>query len=68
VATPRFHHWHHSAAREAIDRNFAVHLPGIDRVFGTYHAPPGEWPETYGIEGNPVPEGYIDQTAWPLRG
>ena len=27
IATPAFHHWHHSAEREAIDRNFAVHTP-----------------------------------------
>ncbi len=66
VATPRFHHWHHSSAREAIDRNFAVHLPIIDRVFGTYYAPAGKWPQAYGIEGHPVPEGYVEQTLWPL--
>src|SRR5687767_15495205 len=27
LATPGFHHWHHSAEREAIDKNFAVHTP-----------------------------------------
>jgi len=27
LATPRFHHFHHAAEAEAIDRNFAVHLP-----------------------------------------
>ena len=31
--TPRFHHWHHSA--EVIDKNFAIHLPVIDWLFGT---------------------------------
>jgi fatty acid hydroxylase family protein len=31
VVTPRFHHWHHAAAPEAVDRNFAVHLPLLDR-------------------------------------
>ena len=67
IATPRFHHWHHASAREAVDRNFAIHLPIIDRVFGTYHAPEGRWPDGYGIEGHPVPEGYVEQTIWPLR-
>lgn len=66
IATPRFHHWHHSSASEAIDRNFAVHLPWIDRLFGTYHAPRGQWPEAYGIPGDPVPEGYWEQTLWPF--
>ena len=68
IATPRFHHWHHSSAAEAIDRNFAVHLPAIDRLFGTHYAPAGRWPEAYGILGHPVPEGYVDQTLWPWTG
>lgn len=65
--TPRFHHWHHAAHPEAVDRNFAVHLPWIDRLFGTAHLPPGRWPDAYGIEGAPVPEGYWQQLAWPFR-
>jgi lathosterol oxidase len=67
VVTPRYHHWHHAAHREAIDRNFAVHLPLIDRVFGTAYLPPGRWPDTYGIAGNPVPEGYLAQLLYPFR-
>ncbi|MBP9944977.1 MAG: sterol desaturase family protein [Vicinamibacteria bacterium] len=67
IATPRFHHWHHSSAAEATDRNFAVHLPAIDRLFGTHYAPAGVWPEAYGIAGHPVPEGYVAQTVWPWR-
>jgi hypothetical protein len=59
--------WHHGAAREAIDRNFAVHLPIIDRLFGTCYAPNRRWPEAYGIAGDPIPEGYVEQTLWPLR-
>lgn len=65
-ATPRFHHWHHSAAPEAVDKNFAVHLPVIDRVFGTYHLPRDAWPATYGIAGDPVPEGYVRQLVYPF--
>jgi lathosterol oxidase len=68
LATPRFHHWHHAAGPEARDRNFAVHLPVIDRLFGTLHLPPGRWPERYGIDGSPVPEGWLPQLLWPLRG
>jgi lathosterol oxidase len=66
--TPRFHHWHHAAAEEARDRNFAVHLPWLDRLFGSAYLPREEWPARYGIAGDPVPEGYIDQLVFPLRG
>jgi sterol desaturase/sphingolipid hydroxylase (fatty acid hydroxylase superfamily) len=66
-ATPQFHHWHHGADREAIDKNFAVHLPVLDLVFGTFHMPQGKWPSAYGIENNPVPEGYLRQFVYPLK-
>lgn len=68
VVTPRFHHWHHAIEREAIDRNFAVHFPWIDRLLGTYYGPPGEWPRGYGIEGNPVPDSYAKQLVYPVTG
>ena len=48
--------------------NFAVHLPWIDRLFGTAHLPAACWPDVYGIEGEPVPEGYWRQLVWPFRG
>jgi len=67
VATPRFHHWHHAAEREARDRNFAVHLPVVDRLFGTHHLPPGRWPARYGVDGDDVPPGWLAQLVWPLR-
>jgi len=67
LVTPRFHHWHHARAAEARDRNFAVHLPWLDRLFGTTHLPRGEWPDGYGITGDPVPEGYLGQLAHPFR-
>jgi sterol desaturase/sphingolipid hydroxylase (fatty acid hydroxylase superfamily) len=67
LVMPRFHHWHHSAAPEAVDTNFAVHMPWIDRLFGTYHMPEDRWPEEYGIAGDPVPEGYLAQLVEPFR-
>jgi lathosterol oxidase len=67
IVTPRFHHWHHAAAEEARDRNFAVHLPWLDRLFGSAHFPAGAWPDRYGIAGDPVPEGYLAQLAYPVR-
>jgi sterol desaturase/sphingolipid hydroxylase (fatty acid hydroxylase superfamily) len=67
VAMPRFHHWHHGVEREARNVNFAVHLPMIDRWFGTYYMPEGRWPEGYGIAGERAPEGWVRQLVWPLR-
>jgi lathosterol oxidase len=65
VATPRFHHWHHAA--HPVDKNFAVHLPWIDQLFGTAYLPDRQWPDVYGIDGQPVPEGYWHQLVWPFR-
>lgn len=65
LVLPRFHHWHH--AMEPIDKNFAVHFPWIDRLFGTYHMPKGKWPEATGIHGDPVPADFARQLVWPFR-
>ena len=68
LATPRFHHWHHAADPAAVDRNFAVHLPVLDRLFGTCYLPAGRWPEAYGIAGGaPVPDGFVRQFTHPFR-
>jgi sterol desaturase/sphingolipid hydroxylase (fatty acid hydroxylase superfamily) len=67
MVTPRFHHWHHALDPAAVDRNFAVHLPVIDRLFGTAYLPPGRWPDAYGIGGEPVPEGWLRQLVLPWR-
>jgi len=68
VVTPRFHHWHHGIEKEAIDVNFAVHFPWIDRLFGTHYLPKdGQWPSGYGIKGHPVPRGYWQQFLYPFR-
>ena len=67
VATPRFHHWHHGIEEEAIDKNFAIHFPVIDMVFGTFHMPGNRWPEGYGIGGHPVPNGFWKQLLYPFK-
>jgi lathosterol oxidase len=68
VATPQFHHWHHGAEAEAIDKNFAVHLPVIDWLFGTFHLPKGRWPASYGLaHGEPIPERYVRQFVYPFK-
>jgi lathosterol oxidase len=68
LATPQFHHWHHAAEREAIDKDFAVHLPLLDWLFGTYHQPAGRWPAAYGLAGGErMPDGFWGQLLHPLR-
>lgn len=67
LVVPRFHHWHHGIEKEAIDVNFAVHFPWLDRIFGTYHLPGDRWPEGYGVDGHPVPKGYLSQLLYPFQ-
>lgn len=66
IVTPRFHHWHHGIEREAIDVNFSIHFPWIDKLFGTYYMPAKQWPKGYGISGHPVPNGYWKQFRYPF--
>ncbi len=61
LATPQYHHWHHAAEPQAVDKNFAVHLPVLDRLFGTHYMP-GRWPKAYGVTaGTKVPAGWVRQ-------
>ncbi|MFY9345176.1 MAG: sterol desaturase family protein [Planctomycetota bacterium] len=64
LVTPRFHHWHH--AESPIDVNFAVHLPWLDRLFGTFHLPGAAWPERYGLAGVVAPRGFWRQLVAPF--
>jgi sterol desaturase/sphingolipid hydroxylase (fatty acid hydroxylase superfamily) len=51
VATPAFHHWHHTNDGPAyINKNYSPMLPVIDRVFGTLYLPRNKQPERYGID------------------
>ena len=66
VATPAFHHWHHAAERDAVDKNFAVHTPIWDLLFGTYYLP-DRWPSAYGLlGGRRVPDRWLTQLLWPI--
>lgn len=64
IATPAFHHWHHSRV-DHINRNYAAMLPVLDRVFGTLHLPDA-WPAAYGIE-EAHPKTLAGQLIEPLR-
>ncbi len=64
LATPPFHHWHHTLA-EPRDRNFASMLPGWDWVFGTYYLPQ-HWPVSYGTDTE-LPPSLGGQMIYPFR-
>jgi sterol desaturase/sphingolipid hydroxylase (fatty acid hydroxylase superfamily) len=64
VATPGFHHWHHTRS-EMRDHNYASMLPWMDRIFGTHHLPRGQWPSAYGIEAK-LPSSIAGQLLYPL--
>lgn len=67
TATPQFHHWHHCADQNLVDKNFAVHLPVLDWLFGTYYLPKGVWPTSYGVNGGTTPtNGYFSQLLQPF--
>jgi sterol desaturase/sphingolipid hydroxylase (fatty acid hydroxylase superfamily) len=67
LVQPRFHHWHHTSQNEAIDKNFAIHFPWIDRIFGTYYFPKdGSWPEHYGLDNEPIPRDFGRQFLYPF--
>ncbi len=63
VATPAFHHWHHSRT-DHIDRNFAATFPWLDRIFGTHYLP-GHFPDAYGTV-EPQPPTLAGQLLAPL--
>jgi sterol desaturase/sphingolipid hydroxylase (fatty acid hydroxylase superfamily) len=67
IVTPDFHHWHHSADDEAIDRNYAAHYAFLDHLFGTAVKSKKRLPEKYGVVGDYMPDGWVAQQAFPFR-
>jgi sterol desaturase/sphingolipid hydroxylase (fatty acid hydroxylase superfamily) len=66
IATPQFHHWHHSADLEAYNKNYAGELPLLDMMLGTFHLPKDRLPNTYGVR-EIIPIGYVGQLLYPFR-
>jgi sterol desaturase/sphingolipid hydroxylase (fatty acid hydroxylase superfamily) len=66
VASPVFHRWHHSADAACQARNFAPMFPAWDLMFGTFHMPAGQRPESFGADG--VPDGLFGQLLHPFAG
>jgi lathosterol oxidase len=65
LVMPRYHHWHHTSQKEGIDKNFAIHFPWIDRLFGTYYYPE-KWPERYGLDSEEIATSFFRQTIDPF--
>jgi lathosterol oxidase len=68
LVLPRYHHWHHAREREYVDVNYAIHLPLVDMLMGTFKLPPrGEWPAEYGVlKLETVPDGIVAQHVMPF--
>ena len=68
LVTPRYHHWHHARHIDYIDVIYAIHLPVIDMLMGTFKRPPTNvWPDEYGVmKLETVPTGIVAQTLMPL--
>ncbi|MBF5055570.1 hypothetical protein Y5W_00864 [Alcanivorax sp. 521-1] len=67
IATPEFHHWHHSSEDEAVDKNYAAFLPIYDKLFGTLFMP-DRLAARYGTRASTrVPEGVVRQFSFPFR-
>ncbi|GAA4029178.1 sterol desaturase family protein [Actimicrobium antarcticum] len=66
LSTPQYHHWHHAADAEGIDKNFAQFLPLWDILFRTVHLP-HYWPRRYGVDHVQPPESYLGQLVYPFR-
>lgn len=67
LVTVRYHHWHHAADKNAVDVNFAIHFPILDRLFGTHYLPKTSWPERYGLIDDSLPPGFFAQLLAPFK-
>ena len=64
---PRFHHWHHGLEKEAIDVNFAIHFPFLDRCSAPTICPTANGRAATASQGHPVPKGYWKQLLYPFQ-
>ncbi len=66
IVTPQYHHWHHADDPKAYNKNFAIHFPFIDMIFGTYFPIGESWPEKTGLGKVKFPKGFIRQFIFPF--
>jgi sterol desaturase/sphingolipid hydroxylase (fatty acid hydroxylase superfamily) len=62
VCTPANHLRHHSRVLTESNSNFAMYVMVFDHLFGTFRQPAAVPPDV-GIEDNPVPRRFVDQTV-----
>jgi len=66
IATPAFHHWHHTNDGPAyVNKNYAPLLPWVDRLFGTLYLPKDKQPAHYGINET-LPTSFLGQLVRPF--
>jgi sterol desaturase/sphingolipid hydroxylase (fatty acid hydroxylase superfamily) len=63
LATPAFHHWHHTYDDHK-DRNYSSMVPVMDRIFGTFYLPT-KWPDRYGTSTH-MPDRLTGQLLEPF--
>jgi len=70
LVLPRYHHWHHARDRAYVDANYAIHLPVVDMLMGTFKLPKdGSFPTEYGVlKPETVPQGLVAQQLAPFVG
>ncbi len=66
LATPEFHHWHHSSEEAAIDKNYAGFLPLYDVLFRTMYLPK-HLASRYGTVSDNIPAGVVGQFLYPFQ-
>lgn len=66
IATPEFHHWHHSSQKPAIDKNYAAFIPLYDVIFKSIYMP-NHLASVYGTVGYKIPNSFVKQFTWPFK-
>lgn len=67
LVTPQYHHWHHCDDPAHYGKNFSIHFPFIDKLFGTYYLPGNVWPTGTGVSEADYPKGYFKQLVYPFQ-
>ncbi len=67
IAGPLFHRWHHTAADEGGEKNFAPTFPVLDLIFGTFYLPTEVLPTSYGVADQAFPTDFGAQMIPPFK-
>lgn len=65
ITSPFYHRWHHTAAEEGLNKNFAGLFPVIDMMFGTFYLPKHQ-PTQFGVKES-IPSGFVQQMLYPFK-